>query len=459
MPLLLNLLENTKKYGEIKKHYSPLLDNAYKEYQNAKGSNEEKSKLSNYITLLDEYEKSRQELYNEYEAQELQYFSQHLEELCEKIKSYTKDSISAIRLGQDLKDEAFKKLYPNEDTIRYVIMRELEPYLKLLSQQDKEKYKEIVKVINEVLNNSLVRKIFTKTRQGTATNKLTKFSTRKNKALMNLDPITGILKISREKFIVAINNFIKTSGLKTSTFQLLDALTETLTNSGGKSQTITIPLKEYMERRGLKDEKEARKQVKADLETLSNTTLTFTQKLKGDTTKDYLNLKLIGSHGIKNGIITVAFDQMFYSLLTGYNIMFYPKQLWEFSDTKNPNSYYFLRTISEHKNMNVGKKNEDIISVATLLSSTPYIPSYEEVVNTDRMYTRRIIDPFERDMDACDETLKWEYCHSNGMPLTNEEIEHLNYEIFSKLLVHIHWVIYPDQTERLQKVKKSKKIG
>ena len=54
-------------------------------------------------------------------------------------------------------------------------------------------------------------------------------------------------------------------------------------------------------------------------------------------------------------------------------------------------------------------------------------------------------------MDALDEVLTWEYCHSNNIPLTDEELSAMNYEIFHKLYVKIHWRLYPDQTERLQR--------
>ena len=57
--------------------------------------------------------------------------------------------------------------------------------------------------------------------------------------------------------------------------------------------------------------------------------------------------------------------------------------------------------------MNIGKNNEDIISVKALLSDAPYIPSYEKVMKTGRQLNQRIIEPFERDMDALSETLCW----------------------------------------------------
>ena len=75
--------------------------------------------------------------------------------------------------------------------------------------------------------------------------------------------------------------FQKITGLRTSTLKLLDALTIKFTEEGGRDTKVTLPLKEYMEYRQLKDAHSARKQVEADLETLFKTKITFTEKLKG----------------------------------------------------------------------------------------------------------------------------------------------------------------------------------
>ena len=50
------------------------------------------------------------------------------------------------------------------------------------------------------------------------------------------------------------------------------------TERNGKNLIVSLSLDEHMNISGLKDEKEARKQVNEDLETLSNMTLTFNQK-------------------------------------------------------------------------------------------------------------------------------------------------------------------------------------
>ena len=104
--------------------------------------------------------------------------------------------------------------------------------------------------------------------------------------------------------------------------------------------------------------------------------------------------------------------------------------------------------------MNSGKKNEDIIAVTTLLEAAQNVmPSYEEVYKDNRDYKGRIINPFERDMDALIEIgmlSEWTYCHRNNVPLADSELENLDYETFKTLNVKVQWTEYPDQSHRLE---------
>ncbi len=298
--------------------------------------------------------------------------------------------------------------------------------------------------------NEAEKKTFSTIRQGTATNALTKIKAIEGKTA-KLDPITGTATIKKGNFTLTIPDYATLSGLKTSTYQLLDAITIALTESGAKSPTVVIPLKAYMDRRGLKDRKEAKNQVKADLEVLRKSSITGEEK-RGKNTTSYSFVNIADSGEVKrNGDIVFTFGTTFFNMLLGYPVMPYPAQLQSINNRRNPNSYYLLRKIAEHKNMNIGKKNEDIISVKTLLSVAPNLPSYDEVKATDRAFTRKIIEPFERDMDALADTLTWIYCHSNNTPLTDEELQNMSYDIFKGLLVKIDWRQYPDQTARLER--------
>ncbi len=288
-------------------------------------------------------------------------------------------------------------------------------------------------------------------RQGTSTNALTKFRAITGQTA-TIDSVTGTATIKQGNFTLTIPNYEQLAGLKTSTYQLLDAITVALTESGAKSPTVILPLSEYMKRRGLKDRKEAKNQAKADMEILRQASFTWEEK-RGKNTNSFTFVNLADSGEIRrNGDIVFTYGNTFYNVLLGYPVMPYPAQLQTLNSKRNPNSYYFLRKIAEHKNMNIGKKNEDVIAVKTLLAVAPFIPTYEEVMQSKgRALTRQIIEPFERDLDALEETLSWTYCHSNNAPLTDEELATLSYDLFKDLLIHTEWKDYPDQTARLQR--------
>lgn len=291
---------------------------------------------------------------------------------------------------------------------------------------------------------------FSTIRQGTSTNALTKLRATEGKGL-TIDQITGDATIKNGNFILTIPKYEQLTGLKTSTYQLLDAITVALTESGAKSPTVILPLEEYMKRRGLKNRKEAKTQAKADMEILRGASFSWEEK-RGKKVESYAFVNLADSGEIRrNGDIVFTYGNTFYNILLGYPVMPYPAQLQTLNSKRNPNSYYLLRKIAEHKNMNIGKKNENIIAVKTLLSVAPFLPTYEEVMETGRQLDQRIIKPFERDMDALETTLSWNYCHSLDQPLTDEELATMSYATFEELLIHTEWRNYPDQTARLER--------
>lgn len=293
---------------------------------------------------------------------------------------------------------------------------------------------------------------FSTIRQGKSTNALTKLRATEGKNA-TIDMVTGEATIKSGNLILKIPNYAKLTGLKTSTYQLLDAITIALTETGAKSPTVVLSLQDYMERRGLKDRKEARKQITADLEVLLKSSLSWEEKRKGGSIP-YAGVNITDSWiwaDAKKTAIVYTFGQTFYNVLLGYPVMPYPAQLQTLNSKRNPNSYYLLRRIAEHKNMNVGKANEDTIAIKTLLAVAPYIPSIEEVKAGNRNIVDRIITPFERDMDALEETLSWSYCHSNGEPLTDAELQGFSYELFTSLMVKTEWKSYPDQKARLER--------
>lgn len=293
--------------------------------------------------------------------------------------------------------------------------------------------------------------------QNNSTNTLTKFNSKD----ATIDSITGTAKFQRGNFILTIPNYTSLAGLKTSTWQLLDALFMKFTADPRKEKTTRLTLDEYMQLRKLKKRQTAKEQAIADMDILRSAGITL-EELRGKEKVSYRFVNLAQSGSVeKNGNITIKWTEEVHTNLLNAPVMYYPRQLQEVNPRLNPNAYYMGRKAAEFKNMNALHHNAgDIISVKTLLESAPAIPSYEEVAETDRAFTRRIIDVFERDLTALGDTFTWEYCHRNGKPLTEEELNDFNYNTFISCNVKLNWLDYPNQNKRKEtleaKIEKAK---
>lgn len=306
-----------------------------------------------------------------------------------------------------------------------------------ISQEEKKRIERMVSIItsNTIYTTTEEAPNFAMIKQGKITAYLAKLG--KGVAIKNNHTETATIKYSDFEITFPSNLCVKTS-----TLQLLDIIIMTATSA--KSQDVIITLSEYMERRGLKARKEAKKQVKDDLELLKQINLTFSENARL-----YFSVYIAQFVGIdRMGNIHFIFNPIFYNLLMQYHIMPYPLQLFTINACKNPNGYPFLRKIAEHKYMNMGKKNENIISIKTLLNVAPDIPPYEKVMTGNRNVKNRIIKPFERDMNALAETIKWRYCHKGGKSLNDEETKNFSYDMFKNLMIKIEWVKYPKKARQ-----------
>lgn len=246
-----------------------------------------------------------------------------------------------------------------------------------------------------------------------------------NNTIITHESISVILKDYQ------INNFIVDQSMNA----LLSAfLVEycTLTAQNKSDRIITLSLTDYMERRGIKDRKEAKKRAIRDLDAIDN--IGFSEL------KRFNLIRLSQQVKIQGDTMTLWISEPFSRILEESYVIPYPKQLWKLNPKDNPNSFYLLRFMAEHKNMNYFKDNADIFLVSTLLVKAVFIPTAEEIGN-ERHYTRRIIEPFERDLNALSDTLSWHYQDREGNKIDKVE----SYKQFVTLRVHVTWNDYPEK--------------
>ena len=301
-----------------------------------------------------------------------------------------------------------------------------------------------------------VEKLFLMIRQGFGLSAFTLQAT-SQKVEPNIDAFTGKATLEFKDIKVLIEEYSKHKNLTVPTMQLLDFMDIRLTERGMKSPSVEFTVDEYMQYRRLSDRKSIREQIQSAIEELKSISLEWEEK-RGKRQIEYKFMNIADSGYVsRNGKITFTFGTTFFGVLKTYSVMSYPEQLGQINSRLNPNSYNFLRKISEHKNMNAGKKNENIISVETLLSCANALPSYDEVMASDRHISSRIIEPFF--MNALVPTLQWEFCKKNtGEMLSDDEVE-LDYYTFKNLNVRITWNNYPDQTKKLERKATSTNSG
>ena len=280
--------------------------------------------------------------------------------------------------------------------------------------------------------------------QGVRTNEFTKVrSTKRNTKYI---PLLERHVIKRNNLIIDVPKPLKPAGLRAPTYQLFDAVMVCLTKTGASTEPnfspkVELSLAEYQKMRGLKSREKTRVQVQAALQILSNIKLSYRRYSRGLNGKDKLDemseMTLFPTVRItRKGIIEVWINAQYWALLQHCNIMLYPTILLRINNQKNPNSYAIGRKIAELKNLNFNKRNENIVSVKTLLENAPYIPSCDDDIKSRGSgITRNIIEPLERDLNAFKEIFTWEYVtKQNGVT---------SYKEFVNRKIKITWKNYP----------------
>ena len=277
----------------------------------------------------------------------------------------------------------------------------------------------------------------------------------------------GALTIKMPHYDILIEKFSigETRELNIHAKKMLDIATLIFAHNGHEPD-IKISLEEYMSLCGITNIQKARIQVNAALEALFDFRIGYDDSKKKNRSRNYLDMRICDVKAMKNGIIGIHFTELYAQMLENISIMPYPVAILKASVGKeNRNSYFIARKIAEHKYMNIGKKNENVISVKALLKAAPYLPTEEEVRNSDRHFDRRIITPFLNDLEVACEYLGigadgYELYYNSGVKIPSDELTEMSYETFIISYAHFDDLPdYPDQTKRLEAKKKRKKAA
>lgn len=321
----------------------------------------------------------------------------------------------------------FLKEYDQESEKDFYLFREIEDEI-INDKTDKGKFTIRFSPEYEIVRHSLPLSL------------LAMLNSKKDSSITIQNPYDKAV-IEKDGLVVYIDDFKKNEVvLNCLVLQFIDMLIIEYNDQGRNNPEISFSVKKYMERRGIKTEAKARKQINEISKSVSSLSLKYSGDQKSK--YDFNTSKIVaGMATISNGQVKVILDEGFCEIIKNTTIMYYPKLLFTFNEIKNPNSYYLLRKISWHKNINFKHKNTDVIKVDNLLKACPNLPRYEDISESGQI-RQRIIRPFEKGMDSLDEVLNWNY-FSKNTPLSKDFVKTLDYSAFSELMIHISWINFP----------------
>jgi hypothetical protein len=219
-------------------------------------------------------------------------------------------------------------------------------------------------------------------------------------------------------------------------------------NDLGKYSKIRITLDKYMELTKTKDKKTARKTIEEACDRLYEISFATTVK-QGKETQTYKG-RLFQSQLTKQrgGIYEMEFSNNFLRYCATTTPAAFHKGMYQINGKTNPYAWSIGEKLRWYYEINRGRGQSARLSVAKLLEAVPDIPTYDEVMQTNRHVTERIISPVERDLDELQKlgVLKsWEYSNAKGLPLTREQVESMDYDTWSKLYIAFELNLPPQE--------------
>ncbi len=281
--------------------------------------------------------------------------------------------------------------------------------------------------------------------------------------------LNGKSIITHKDIVIKIDHQSTKGAITAATWQFLDYLLIVQNKSGQNERQIIISVDDFMTVRGLKNTKYATRIIREHINQLSEMWVSWNETVKsGNKTiyKAFSDIRILSQKGGKirtdgGGYYTVTITPEMHEYFQTFakKIFDYPSFLQRINTNDNAAAYYIGRKIAEHKNIATVKeqKNENFLSIKSLLASCLAIPTYDEVKKTDRLYIRRIIEPFIKGLDGLSPYIKWNFAKAKHEKLTDEECENIEKDInlFLTAYIEFEWIAYPDKTKAIEKRRKA----
>lgn len=254
--------------------------------------------------------------------------------------------------------------------------------------------------------------------------------------------------------ILTLEKKLKDACINPTTHKMLDFIMLSWSADGARAREFEFSLQDFMQLFQLNDKKHAKEQIDKHIDQIANISCIKTGQAS------YLWLfEEIKPTDDKQGF-QITFTPKFYDkYVKPTRVMYYPNTLFAIDTKKYPHAYNIGRKFASHRRINQNKnsKNIDTLSIRNLLPCCPKMPTYNEVMKSNRDIKGRIYEPFLQNLNALDEVYNifgydLEY---NKEPIDTETALQLNYTEFKKINVRITWSNYP-QIETNYKPNKRK---
>ena len=268
---------------------------------------------------------------------------------------------------------------------------ELKELIKLKRQLDEAKTREYVKCINSEIVKAISTVITTKpkkkTKEGIPANEITR---------------TNINTKKETTVTCAFNNgALLQEGICIFRYSFM--------KYRKNSSQIIFTIDEYMKERGLTSKHKTAKSITREAKKLAGIQI----QIKGKT--DYGVFNPFSEIWYKNNVIKIELSptaQKIFEIATAHEYI--PTGILRIDTQAHPHTVPLIMKLSELKAMNHGKARDDIHKVKELIKDTE-LPDYQTVkARMGRRYKDKIINPFERDMNASKDILTWEYLEGSG---------------------------------------------
>lgn len=270
--------------------------------------------------------------------------------------------------------------------------------------------------------------------------------------LVSLDAKTHKAKISVNDVTFEIEGY--TGKTSTAALMLNDMFLHFLVETG--SPSLQVDLREIARLKGRSTSSKAiyklHQEVVAWMKEITNIKYRCWERINGKKVESGTISINGGTSFIKNGVVYWNFNADLSAQLALFAPMDYPTELWK-TDPRT-NQYYFGRYIAQNYRLNEGKKGRERIPIKTLISKSPNMPTYEEVMRSNRNVTDRIVRKTFSDLDAL-EHIFYTVELEDGTRIDNPE--GMDYDTFIAAYIVVDYSDYPSHTQRIANQQRRQK--